>query len=195
MNEVKVINGMLRSGDLVLSIPGCDYGCLVGTVTDIKPLGSSDRETNNETDDIYIDFSGSDYSAKRQAEIEKHFSEIYDESRSFEELPLDMVIMPPDALINITGIEPDDLAGLLSSEEIAMVYSNHIISKCHSAGGELPSEKQPMWTICWKSKKHGDGWDQFPTRDDILNLANTLVLEGDVDENENFHFPAGSTSA
>ena len=38
-----------------------------------------------------------------------------------------------------------------------------------------------MWLICWKSTEHGDGWDRFETREDIINLANTLVLEGEVD--------------
>lgn len=46
-----------------------------------------------------------------------------------------------------------------------------------------------MWTICWKSAETGDGWDQFETRDDIINLANTLVLEGDVREEDILIFP------
>lgn len=34
-----------------------------------------------------------------------------------------------------------------------------------------------MWTICWTSDQ-GDGWDRFDTREDVINLANTLVREG-----------------
>ena len=46
-----------------------------------------------------------------------------------------------------------------------------------------------MWTICWSSKEHGDGWDRFEEREDIVNLANTLVCEGDVCENDILIFP------
>ena len=41
-----------------------------------------------------------------------------------------------------------------------------------------------MWTICWTSAEHGDGWDRFKTREDIINLANTLVREGEVAETD-----------
>ena len=46
-----------------------------------------------------------------------------------------------------------------------------------------------MWTICWSSKENGDGWDRFESREDIINLANTLVLEGDVCEDDILIFP------
>jgi len=46
-----------------------------------------------------------------------------------------------------------------------------------------------MWTICWSSEEHGDGWDRFETREDIINLANTLVCEGDVCADDIFIFP------
>lgn len=101
MIEVKVKNGIIKPGDSVLAMPGSVYSGLIGTVTDIKLLGSNDRETDNETDDIYIDFSGLDYSKKQQMEIEKAFSKMYGETKPFDELSLDMVIMPPDALIKI----------------------------------------------------------------------------------------------
>lgn len=41
-----------------------------------------------------------------------------------------------------------------------------------------------MWTICWTSSEHGDGWDRFETREDIINFANTLVREGDICEED-----------
>lgn len=46
-----------------------------------------------------------------------------------------------------------------------------------------------MWTICWKSAEAGGGWDQFESRDDIINLANTLVREGNVREDDILIFP------
>ena len=178
MVEIEVMNGTIKIGDLILSMPGNDYGGLVGTVTDIKLLGSIDRETDNETDDIYVNFGNSDYSEKRQNEIEKEFADMYDEHRPFDELPLDMVIMPPDALINITNITEDELCGLLNSEEIAIFYWNNILFV-----------NQPKWTVCWKSGDKGDGWNQFPNRDDVVNLINTLVREGNVNESDILIFP------
>jgi len=129
MKEVKAMNGVLRPGDLVISMPSDEYGCLVGTVTEIKPLGSNDRETDNETDDVYVDFSSQNYSNKRQMEIERQFAELYGGHRPIEDLPLDMVIMAPNTLIKITGIEADELKSLLSSEEIVMAYCDYI--RCH----------------------------------------------------------------
>ena len=46
-----------------------------------------------------------------------------------------------------------------------------------------------MWTICWISKEHGNGCDRFKEKEDIINLANTLVREGDVNEKDVFIFP------
>ena len=46
-----------------------------------------------------------------------------------------------------------------------------------------------MWTICWSSKEHGDGWDRFEAREDVINLANTLHLEGDVCADDILIFP------
>ena len=41
-----------------------------------------------------------------------------------------------------------------------------------------------MWTICWTSYEHGDGWDRFESREDVINFANTLVREGDICEED-----------
>lgn len=46
-----------------------------------------------------------------------------------------------------------------------------------------------MWTICWTNAEHGDGWDRFEHREDIINLANTLVREGNVSEEDILIFP------
>ena len=50
------------------------------------------------------------------------------------------------------------------------------------------------WTICWKNAVNDDGetnsgWDEFDTRDDIINLADTLVRECNVDESDIRIFP------
>ena len=46
-----------------------------------------------------------------------------------------------------------------------------------------------MWTICWTSAENGDDWDRFGSREDVVNLANTLYREGDVCEDDMLIFP------
>lgn len=115
------INGELQPGDLVLSSPNDDYACLVGTVLSINKVGTSehDRESENDTDDIHVDFTVFDYSDSRIAEIESMFSELYGMPKPFEECPLDDTIMAPDALIRITGIGRHLRDAILDSEQAA----------------------------------------------------------------------------
>jgi hypothetical protein len=191
MFEVEVMNGTIKTGDLVLSMPGNDYGGLVGTVTDIKLLGSIDRETANETDDIYVDFSGSNYSEKRRNEIEKAFMDMYDEHRPFDDLPLDKVIMPPDALINITSINADELCGLLNSEEIAIFYWNCIPYGKLSDGVPLKDFKAEPDT---NKKRCKCGHDRFTAQQRcyhnvIVDSKNAFVDNNDIYESENPYGP------
>ena len=46
-----------------------------------------------------------------------------------------------------------------------------------------------MWTVCWKDDEQRDKWDRFETREDVINLANTLVREVDVCEDDILIFP------
>lgn len=119
--ETKCTNGILRVGDLVLSSPQDDFGCLVGIVTDITALGTAEHNSENNTDDVFVNFS-SDYSPRRVAEIERYFSMLYRTPKSYGDLPLGMVIMPPNELVCITGIAKDALRGILECEKNATDY-------------------------------------------------------------------------
>lgn len=46
-----------------------------------------------------------------------------------------------------------------------------------------------MWTICWTDSDGHDQCDRFEEREDIINLANTLVREGDISEDAILIFP------
>ena len=129
MKTSQAINGEIRRYDWVISVPGEEYGCLVGMVSEIVPLGSPEHDTGNVTDDIHIDFIDADYSDKRKDEIVKQMNEFYGERKSFDELPLDDVIMCPDALIRITGIELCMFERLLESYENAEKFCNEILEK------------------------------------------------------------------
>jgi len=39
----QAINGEIKPGDWVISVPDVDYGCLVGQVIEVTPLGSPEH--------------------------------------------------------------------------------------------------------------------------------------------------------
>ena len=129
MNTAQAINGEIRPYDWVIVTSSDEYAYLVGMVSEIIPLGSPEHDTGNTIDDIHIDFMDTDYSDKRKDEIVEQMSELYGEHRPFDELPLDDVIMRPDTLIRITGIELSMLKSLLESQEAAETFCNQILSK------------------------------------------------------------------
>jgi len=122
------VNGTLKAGDLVVSIPSADeYSYLVGRVIYIVPLGSPGRETCNETDDVHVNFIF-DYSPDRFSEIWALFNNLYGEEKMQDECPLEDVIMAPDCLIRITGIDEDRLSQLLESERNVARYCCEVLS-------------------------------------------------------------------
>ena len=129
------LNGIIEVGDWVLSSPDEDYACLVGQVTAIDKLGTPEHDTENETDDIHVDFSGANYSEQRAFEIEKDFSSLYGEQKVFADLPLDDAIMAPDMLVRLPGAEFDRLGEILSSSLLAERWIENTLDK-HYAGVE-----------------------------------------------------------
>lgn len=115
------INGTLRVGDMVLSIPTAEYACLIGRVMEINPVNTPEHDTDNKTDDVHVNFA-EDYSAKRIREIEEMFTDLYDEPKDFDDCPIDDTIMAPEWLIRITGISHDLKNTLLDSGYNASCY-------------------------------------------------------------------------
>lgn len=127
--KTKCINGELQIGDLVLSTPEDEYSCLVGRVTDIKLLSDPDRDTENDTDDVYVDFSESGYSEARVAEIKEMFTELYDEPKTMDDIPLDMAIIAPMCLIRITDLDKAQINAFLDKGLIAAEYCYNVLRK------------------------------------------------------------------
>lgn len=129
-STTKCINGILRAGDLVITAPDDDYSCLIGRVLQINLLGSPehDAETQNETDDVHVDFTAFDYSKQRIKEIEAVFSELYGMKKKFIDCPIDDAIMDPGTLIRITGIDDKRMSYLLESGYNAASYCFGILS-------------------------------------------------------------------
>jgi len=162
----KCLNGILKIGDLVIATPDDDYGCLIGRVMQINLLGTPEHEaeTDNETDDVHVNFLEYDYSKKRIKEIEAICSELYREKRSFDEYPLDDVIMSPNCLIRITDIGDNQIKTLLHSGYNAACYCYSILS------GMVDRIKPEDETITQHI---------FDVTETALTLAGFEVMDGD----------------
>ena len=70
-------------GQPVVATAESEYEGLHGTITEIRD--GEDKETDNETPDIYCEFEPP----------EEVFSDLYDEPKELEDIILDLVIMAP----------------------------------------------------------------------------------------------------
>jgi len=104
MDDFRAINGYLRIGDWVMATEDTDYRYLIGTVTAIDKYGTVKHETDNDSDDVHVDFFAYDYPEECISEIEKRFNHFDDDLMHYDDLALDDVIMAPDMLICITHI-------------------------------------------------------------------------------------------
>lgn len=72
-----------------------DYAGLKGYITEIRT--GADKETENETDDIYCCFDIPEDKEEIKL-LEEHFSDLFQEKKTIDEIPLDLVIMTPEEI-------------------------------------------------------------------------------------------------
>ena len=130
LSTTQAINGELGIGDYIIVAPGDDYRCHVGQVTAIDKLGTEEHSTEKAGDDVHVDFSILDYPPWRRSEIANYFGGLYREDKQFDELPLDDVIMAPDAIISLHGVKNEEIKKLVSDYGVAERYCNEILEKC-----------------------------------------------------------------
>ncbi|MBE5040779.1 hypothetical protein [Ructibacterium gallinarum] len=87
-------NVKLAIGDRIIAADS-DYAGLKGWITEIRT--GADKETENTTDDVYCRFEIPETAEKQQL-LEEHFSALYGEKKTMDDLCLDMVIMAPEEL-------------------------------------------------------------------------------------------------
>ena len=143
MITTKCVNGVIKAGDTVLSTPDDDFGCLVGCVKKIALAGTPEHDTDNETDDVYVDFLAFEYSKKRTREIEKNFCGLFSVKGSIEEYGLDETIMAPQCLIKIIDAGEAALNRLLDSGYNAACHCYGILSGLNT-GIKIELEKNVM---------------------------------------------------
>lgn len=80
-------------GASVVGTDQSEYEGLTGYIYEVRD--GADKETENETPDLYCNFDPPDDPAEI-AELEAVFSGLYDEPKTLEDIILDCVIMAPD---------------------------------------------------------------------------------------------------
>ena len=83
-------------GEEIIGTDQSEYKNLIGYIVEIRT--DSDRETENETPDIYCSFEPPT-SAYDIEELEAVFSDLYDEPKKMDDIILDMVIMSPEMIV------------------------------------------------------------------------------------------------
>lgn len=83
-----------------------DYAGLKGCITEIRTGADkeTENETENETDDVYccFDFPKSEEKVRL---LEKHFSALYGEKKTRDDICLDSVIMAPEEIRRLEAYE------------------------------------------------------------------------------------------
>ena len=85
-----------KIGDRIIGTEESEYAGLVGSIYEIRD--GEDKETDNDTPDIYCSFEEPVLSSDIE-ELEKTFSELYQEERHLEDIILDCVIMAPEMIM------------------------------------------------------------------------------------------------
>lgn len=98
-------NGMTYTVDAaVMATEASEYRGLYGTITEIRD--GSDRETENDTPDIYCCFEPPLFPKEIQ-ELERRFTELYQSPKKLDEITLDMVIMAPE-MVRMISADPKE---------------------------------------------------------------------------------------
>ena len=91
--------GMTYSiGDTIIGTKASEYEGLIGTILEIRD--GDDKDTENETPDIYCSFEAPIFPDDIK-KLEETFSDLYDEPKTIDDIILDSVIMAPEMITQI----------------------------------------------------------------------------------------------
>ena len=89
-------------GSEIAAVSESPYYGLIGTITEIRT--GKDKETNNRTADIYCSFDIPE-SKEEIRLLEKHFSDLFGEQKTIDDIALDLVIMAPEEIRRLAANE------------------------------------------------------------------------------------------
>ncbi len=170
MYTTQAINGEIQQGDWVIVKPDNDYGCLVGQIEYIHPLGSRLHDEGHKTDDVHVSFVNVEYTKLEKARLLEAFSHLYPSAETFDDMPLDDVTMSPDDLI-CADFGAEHLDVLAHSYDEAEAYCNAVIA-AQSCVDKLASLKERL------AYNIGDYADSFVKLDTPQMLIMSKELAG-----------------
>ena len=85
-------------GDIIVATDASEYEGLVGRILEIRD--GADKDTENETPDIYCSFEVPLFENDIKA-LEETFSDLYEEPKTIDDITLDMVIMAPEMIVQV----------------------------------------------------------------------------------------------
>lgn len=85
-------------GDVIIGTGASEYEGLVGRIIEIRD--GADKDTENETPDIYCSFEVPVLAEDIKA-LEETFSDLYEEPKTIDDITLDMVIMAPEMIVSV----------------------------------------------------------------------------------------------
>ena len=141
-------------GSRVLANEASEYSGLFGRILEIRT--DDDRETENDTPDIYCKFDPPCLSAARRA-LEQTFSELYGAPKRVEDLGLELVIMAPEMLTPLAVPEQAYPQGTL-----------YVVVSHWATDGEFGSYEAPFTNLM-------DAQRQF--HDDLKNELESGCIE------------------
>lgn len=126
------LNGTIQAGDEIMTTPMTDYPTMRGHVLCIHPEGSpeqAEESCNEGCDDVHVELYTDDLPPARIKEIEDIFSDLYDEPKSIDDIPLDDEIESNAVLLNINGISERDKNRIDQSERLAQQVAFEILAE------------------------------------------------------------------
>lgn len=141
-------------GAKVYANQNSDYAGLFGTITEIRT--DDDKETENDTPDIYCDFEPP-VLPHDIAAMKKRFSSLYRCEKELDDLGLDCIIMAPEMLevLDSSGIQQtlylltEDWAIKDQYGQSCEIYSSEL-DACHALHNHVSGEKDGGTVFEWR---------------------------------------------
>lgn len=133
-------------GAPIVGTPESEYEGLYGTITEIRD--GEDKETENETPDLYCSFEVPALPCEVK-KLEEVFSELYDQKKTIDDIILDFVIMAPSM------VEPlDDLEECRQHPRIYILLEDWAVDGEQGNSSEVYTVPFPVsWTVKMKKKQ------------------------------------------
>jgi len=158
-DKIFVIGGSVFAND------ESEYMGLYGTVTEIRT--GDDRETENDTPDIYCEFVLPD-TQSMLAELESRFSDLYGLPKDMADISLDCVIMSPEMLEPVPA-KPEESLGSLLTLTCLEDQSDHIEGVTLAISNE-------MGVLLRKMLEDLDNYDDPPLLTRVEKMVNGYLF-------------------